>query len=158
MRSTLQLFTLLANREYGPVCPTITSACVDVRDVARAHVLATRSKLPGGHRYRRYICSLRPVISVSDIARSINKQYAHLNAPTYAITRCGLTCFSCCDARITEVVIEEWAAEGKPGFDNSRIVAELDGFGAFEFADLDVMTRDTVDSMIKFGLVPAPKK
>ena len=151
--SSLAVMKMLGNREY-PFAPALRLGFVDVRDVASAHYAAAfTTKLPPGLRHRRYICTLPSIRPLSDVAKIVNAEFAHLNAPETQMPWWLLYLASWFDKRVTNMVLYEYGAE-RPDFDTSRITSgELEGF-KFQFTEMDQIVRDCVASMIKFGVVP----
>ena len=125
--------------------PKINFACVDVRDCARAHVLAMESDISGG---KRYICSTESVW-MKDIGNILRTEFQKYG---YRITKselkyCTLCLGGICDKK-ARILKPYWAKIMKAS--NARIKEDLH----MDFFSIEEMTLAMAYSMIENGVIP----
>jgi dihydroflavonol-4-reductase len=125
--------------------PKINFACIDVRDCARAHVLALESEISGG---KRYICSSDSawIKEIGNILRAEFQQYG------YKITKselkyCTLSIGGIFDKK-ARTLKPYWGKIVKAS--NARIKGDLH----MDFFTIEEMTQAMAYSMIENGVIP----
>ena len=132
-----------------PAIPDIHFACVDVRDVASAHVAAMVTPGVGG---RRFICAIEDH-SMMDVAVILRD---HLEPRGFKVPALKLPSFvvrlmALWDGAV-RLALNDLGTHQR--LDNSSIKREL-GWSPRGLAD---MTTAMADSMIEFGVVTAPRR
>ena len=127
-----------------PGCPKMNFAFVDVRDVARAHILAmTNDNAPG----KRFIVA-NEAARMSDVARILNKNFADrgIKAPTWELPNLLLYLVAFFDKTVRLIVPEldkSWALS------SAQAKTEL----GWDTRPLEQMVIDTAESFIEHGVV-----
>lgn len=145
--SSQQVVRAIANREY-PLCPRFYFDCVDVRDVAGAHIFAVENAtMPSG----RYNVSSGRVVSASQMADAMNHGVPGLNVSTRMMPWVAMWLASWVDKRISTYLLYERCVPYPP-VSNEK----LKGAGyAFRYTDLQESLRDAVASFKEFGVLKA---
>jgi len=123
---------------------------VDVRDCARAHILALENEKAHG----RYLTS-NNAWWLKDIAAILKKKYPNYPIPSKQMPVFFLRLFAVFDKRISPVVLKQHTME-RCAVDGTKIVKEL-GF-KYEFDAKKQTTIDAAKSMIELGIIKNPKK
>ncbi|MEM7702854.1 MAG: NAD-dependent epimerase/dehydratase family protein [Pseudomonadota bacterium] len=137
------LVRLLLNRAM-PACPRVAFNCVDVRDVAAAHVTAMITPNANG---QRYVCAIDP-IWLKEVARILdqNLKAEGWKVPTYALPDLVVKIGAFFDPTLKRI-------SGSLGrshqVDNSKIVDEL----AISLRSNRTMIVEMAHSLIELGLV-----
>lgn len=147
--SSQKIVELLLKRRYGKAVPPLYFDCVDVRDVARAHIFAATSDVL---RCERYTVSGNMNIPLSHVAALINAQFPKLNLGTKQIPWVGLWIASWFDKRIAPITLYEKSTPHSP-LDNSKIRAA--GF-QYQYTILSQTLRDSVLSFKRQRIVADP--
>jgi len=128
--------------------PNLPLYLVDVRDVAKAHILAMKNPISSG---KRYICKPSEDFWISHVAKILKKEY-----PNYPIISTPLPNFffnliPTFLARLNEPILYGKQNTGLWfNFDNSKIKREL----GLEFFDIEQSVKDCAKSLIENGYVP----
>eukprot|EP01027_Heterolobosea_sp_BB2_P013258 GEZU01019123.1.p1 GENE.GEZU01019123.1~~GEZU01019123.1.p1 ORF type:complete len:185 (-),score=36.31 GEZU01019123.1:737-1291(-) len=137
---------LSGNLRFGT--PTFSTGIVDVRDVARAHILALQNPDAGG---KRFICVNKTMWSL-DIAESIRKSFPQFTSklPTWYLPK--LVTYTA--APFIGVSWRQLSCNAKlVTFDNARIRNVL---GMTEFIPADQTVRDMVQSLLDHQIAVDP--
>jgi len=131
-----------------PAIPDIHFACVDVRDVASAHVAAMITPGVGG---RRFICAIEDH-SMMDVALILRDHLASrgFKVPTKRLPSFVIRLMALWDGAV-RLALNDLGTHQR--LDNSSIKREL-GWSPRGLAE---MTTAMADSMIEFGVVAAPR-
>jgi nucleoside-diphosphate-sugar epimerase len=144
-----QVVKLVANKE-APLLPRLYFDMVDVRDVARAHVLAaTTDMFPNG----RYNVSGNRNNSLSTVAEMMNAAVPGLNSTTRMAPYVLLWLKSWVDKRISSQMLRERTEQWAP-ISNEKI--RQAGF-TYQYTNLVESLRDAVDSFRTYGIIKAEK-
>eukprot|EP01102_Stenamoeba_stenopodia_P000972 TRINITY_DN10883_c0_g1_i1.p1 TRINITY_DN10883_c0_g1~~TRINITY_DN10883_c0_g1_i1.p1 ORF type:complete len:364 (-),score=46.22 TRINITY_DN10883_c0_g1_i1:100-1191(-) len=129
-----------------PGTPSVAFGFIDVRDVARIHILAAESKTASG----RYICD-NGSLWLRDVCDLLIPHF-----PNHPIPKSKLWNFlsygvALIDSRLTWNWLDN-SLDYKPLFDTTKLRNE---FPTLEFTPLHISLIDTVNSLIKFRYIPA---
>ncbi|CUF25906.1 epimerase-like protein, putative [Bodo saltans] len=144
-----QVIKLVANKET-PLLPRLYFDMVDVRDVARAHVLAaTTDMFPNG----RYNVSGNRNNSLSTVAEMMNAAVPGLNSTTRMAPYALLWLKSWVDKRISTQMLRERTEQWAP-ISNEKV--RQAGF-TYRYTNLVESLRDAVDSFRTYGIIQDSK-
>lgn len=131
-------------RRDVPGCPKLNFAFVDVRDVAKAHVLAMTNNEAAG---KRFIVA-NEAARMTQVARILNENFAHkgIKAPARELPNCLLHIVAFFDKTVRLIV---------PELDKATDLssAQAKSILGWETRDLETMVVDTAKSFIEYDMV-----
>jgi len=127
-----------------PLAPNLAFGMVDVRDVARAHVLALQVDAPGP----RYLCT-NVTLTFHEMSRLLRRQFPKHRAPRIKMPDVIMYAVAAFDKRITLKFLRENLSVHR-ATDNYRIRNEL----GLVFRPIAESVHATGESMISLGVVP----
>ena len=140
--STSNKFMRELLRGLMPLLPNIYTELVDVRDVARAHVLAALNENAEG----RYIC-VNEVRSLIHISKLLRNTYPRHRLPKWTIPKFIVLGFGFLFGFTPKMVKLNYGMKYK--VDNSRSVNEL----GLQYRQLQTTVNDHANQLIEMGLV-----
>lgn len=146
-----QIFIDLAKGQY-PVIMDLTWGIVDVRDVARAHVLAIDPAVPAG----RYICSAGYLSMAEMVAIARQQGYGNAKLPKRTMTGGMGTALMRLAAYTQPKGVRSYLHThlGRvPRVDNRKIVDTM----GMSFRSPEDSLRDTLADLTRWGHIPAPE-
>lgn len=126
-----------------PMYPDFTWESIDVRDVAKAHVLLMEQP----HVQGRFVC-VNGLVGFGRISAAGKEAYPLHSFPKYRCPNFLLYITSLCDARLRRPFLRDNLSIQRP-FTNAKIKHALN----FEFTDMDKTLLDTFESMFEVGAV-----
>eukprot|EP00045_Choanoeca_perplexa_P012486 m.136492 g.136492 ORF g.136492 m.136492 type:complete len:352 (-) comp16024_c0_seq3:1268-2323(-) len=126
-----------------PMCPRLSFPAIDVRNVAKSHLLALASPSATG----RYIC-VENTYSMQEISKRCKAQFPDYSFPKRQLPNFLMYLTAIFDSRITWGFCSRHLSR-VPQFDNARIRTDL----GLTLTDFDTTLQDTCQAMLDHGMV-----